>query len=156
MAIDDGFTLLEVLIAMLLVLVLALGVTPLFAVATRSAHDARDETSASMLAIQKIEQLRGHSGAASAGALDHDVAGFADFLDVNGVVIDIGSSPPVDAVYVRRWSITPIGLSADETVVARVLVTTVMRDSRAQSHGGVRVRGANEALLVTVSRRGAS
>jgi prepilin-type N-terminal cleavage/methylation domain-containing protein len=55
---DDGFTIIEVLIAMLLISVMALGVAGLFGVAIQATHAARNQTSAAALAEQKMEQLR--------------------------------------------------------------------------------------------------
>jgi prepilin-type N-terminal cleavage/methylation domain-containing protein len=55
---EAGFTLVEVLIAMLIVAFLALGVAGLFGIGIRSVHAARNQTSTSVLAAQKMEQLR--------------------------------------------------------------------------------------------------
>jgi prepilin-type N-terminal cleavage/methylation domain-containing protein len=56
---DAGFTIVEVLVALLIIAVAALGVAELFAVSIRSTHGARNQTSTSVLAAQKMEQLRG-------------------------------------------------------------------------------------------------
>lgn len=56
---DDGFTLIEVLIAMLLLAIMSLGVAQLFGIAIRSTQAARYQTSTTILASQKMEQLRG-------------------------------------------------------------------------------------------------
>jgi prepilin-type N-terminal cleavage/methylation domain-containing protein len=53
-----GFTLVEVLFAMLLLACLAAGAAQLIAVASRSGRAARDQTSATVLAAAKLEQLR--------------------------------------------------------------------------------------------------
>ena len=55
---DDGFTLVEVLVALLIVMVMALGTAHLFAVAIRATHAARNQTATTVLASQKLEQLR--------------------------------------------------------------------------------------------------
>jgi hypothetical protein len=48
----------EVLVAMLLLMVVATGVAGLFGVALKATHAARNQTSTSILAEQKMEQLR--------------------------------------------------------------------------------------------------
>ena len=53
-----GFTLIEVLIAMVLMIVICLGVVPLFATAISSARVARVQTFATILAAARMEQLR--------------------------------------------------------------------------------------------------
>lgn len=54
-----GFSLIEVMVSMTLLTVVSLGVAQVFAVSTRSNHVARGQTSATTLAEQKLEQLRG-------------------------------------------------------------------------------------------------
>lgn len=55
---DRGFTLVEVLIASVLFITLSAGVAQLFAVATTAGAAARRQTSATILAAAKMEQLR--------------------------------------------------------------------------------------------------
>jgi len=55
---DTGFSLIEVLVAILLMGVMALGVAQLFAVSIRASSGARYQTSTTVLAAQKMEQLR--------------------------------------------------------------------------------------------------
>lgn len=55
---EGGFTIIEVLIAMLLVATMALGVATLFALSIKATHAARNQTSTANLAAQKMEQLR--------------------------------------------------------------------------------------------------
>lgn len=55
---DEGFSLAEVLVAILLLGTLALGIAQLFGVAIRTGTSARQQTSTSILAAQKMEQLR--------------------------------------------------------------------------------------------------
>src|SRR5207244_9821267 len=101
-------------------------------------------TFASLLAAQKMEQLRsltwsvdaggdpvtdtttdvagvaetsGGRGLQSspAGALDHNVAGYCDFLARNGAPLGGGPTPPAAAVFIRRWSIEPLPTSPNTT-----------------------------------------
>ena len=55
---DGGFTIIEVLIAMLLIATMALGVATLFALSIKATHAARNQTSTATLAAQKMEQIR--------------------------------------------------------------------------------------------------
>jgi len=55
---DRGFTLVEVLIAMVLVAIISLSLAGLFAKAVSATHAARYQTSTATLAEQKLEQLR--------------------------------------------------------------------------------------------------
>jgi prepilin-type N-terminal cleavage/methylation domain-containing protein len=54
---ESGFTLVEVLVAMVLIALAAVGVAALTTVAMQSGAAARGQTSATLLAIQKMEQL---------------------------------------------------------------------------------------------------
>ena len=56
---EGGFTLVEVLIAMLVMMIMSRGVAQLFGVAIRATQAARYQTSTATLASQKMEQLRG-------------------------------------------------------------------------------------------------
>ena len=145
----DGFTLVEVLIAMMLVAVMAASTATLFAVAVDASRRARGETSATVLAIQKIEQLRaltwgvgpagpvtdftsdlsrepsGQGGAglgsSPAGTLAANVAGYVDYLDEAGRWVGTGAVPPPRAVWTRRWSVRAMPSSVD-TVIVQVRV----------------------------------
>jgi len=55
---QGGFTLIEVLIAMMVLAIVSLGVVGLFGTAIRATYAARNQTSTSILAEQKLEQLR--------------------------------------------------------------------------------------------------
>ena len=55
---DFGFTLAEVLMALALTVTLATGIATLFAVAVKTSALARYETTMTMMAVQKMEQLR--------------------------------------------------------------------------------------------------
>jgi prepilin-type N-terminal cleavage/methylation domain-containing protein len=55
---DRGFTLIEVLVAVLMFVTIATGVAQLVAVATRAMRAAREQTMAVMLASAKLDQLR--------------------------------------------------------------------------------------------------
>lgn len=149
---DQGFTLVEVLIAVLLLAVAAGGVASLTAVATRAVVRARTETSAVLVATARMEQLRGlawgfgsvyapqagsdtatdlstetpgSSGAglaASPSALDVDTAGYVDYLDIAGRWIGNTPGAPGAARFVRRWSVQPLA-GLPDALILQVRVT---------------------------------
>jgi len=152
---DRGFTIVEVLIALAIIAMAAAGVAELCAIAIRTARAARDETMTTMLAMQKVEQLRSAPWASSdlalspPGALAATTAGYADFLDRHGRSVGALVSPPADAVYLRRWSIEPLPAGGSGTRVVRVLVSTVVRAAHVSS-AGPRARHATESLIVAL------
>jgi type II secretory pathway pseudopilin PulG len=179
---QDGFTLVEVLIAALLVTTVVVNVAALGAIAVRTTTTARRQTSTSLLATQKMEQLLaltwGSAGAAPAvpvsdltsdlsrdppsnagsglspspaGALDHNLSGYVDYLDEAGVWVGTGPEPPPRSVFVRRWSIDPIPMDPDNLLVLQVFVTTVEASQRQSA--GHRVRQPGDAYLVDVKAR---
>jgi Tfp pilus assembly protein PilV len=130
---DRGFTLVEVLVAFLLVISVMAGVAGLFSVATRAARDARVQTTMLALAVERVETWRATPWDAlivsPADALDRDEAGFADRLDANGSVVrhDDGA-----AVYIRRWQISAAEPGADRALALRVLVMPVAAPLRSR------------------------
>lgn len=173
---DRGFTLMEALVAMALLCVAALGGIQLVAVATEMMARTRVHSIAAGLASARLEQLRslqfefdaaglrvtdlstnlaadpagsGGPGLSVSGAasLDGNVGGYVDFLDRNGAWLGAGGSAPPGTVFVRRWSIEPMGGSAD-LLVLQVLVRPVASGSAA---GSTRVAG--EVRLVTLRAR---
>ena len=80
-----GFTLVEVLIAMMVLAIVSLGVVGLFGTAVRATYAARNQTSTSILAEQKLEQLRSLTW------------GFDDSgqnLPVSDTTTDLATNPP--------------------------------------------------------------
>ena len=148
-----GFSLLEVVVATSILVAGVAGVAPLLVMASRANQSARITTMASLLAQQKMEQLRAlewgrdPSGAllsdidtdltaafaagaggfglqpSPAGSLDRNVDGYCDFIDANGRVVGGGSVVPAGAAYVRRWSIEPLSIGPGDTLLLQVLVT---------------------------------
>jgi len=179
---DAGFTIIEVLIAMVLLSIVALGVAQMFGLAIHATQAARFQTSTTVLASQKLEQLRGltwgfdsnGSGlpvsdtstnlaveppTGSGGGLDPSPAnslevntpGYVDFLDSRGLWVGTGTAAPPDALYIRRWNISPLPINPNNTLILQVLVTTVHRDRQAVA--GPRQRLADEALVATIKTR---
>jgi prepilin-type N-terminal cleavage/methylation domain-containing protein len=148
----DGFTLIEVLVSAALLTVAALGIAQLTMLATRTTETARARTATTLLAAQKMEQLRsltmawdsgggllsdtstdlsreppsssGHGlSISSTGTLDRNVDGYVDYLDASGRWIGGGPSPPAGTLYVRRWAVWPLAAAPQHSRVLIVFVT---------------------------------
>jgi len=98
-----GFTVVEVLIALLVLLVGMAGILSLQLTSVQATMFSRHATEASVLAEDKMEQLR---TVPTAGLL-----GGTDQVDARGV-------PLADGYYIRTWTISagpPIAISVDVT-----------------------------------------
>jgi prepilin-type N-terminal cleavage/methylation domain-containing protein len=129
---DRGFSLLEVLMAMGIIVLVITSVSQLFAAAIASNMAARARTLSALLAAQKLEELRaltfafGPDGTpitdsglspSPSDSLDHSVAGYSDYLDRFG-----HGSDDKNAAFVRRWSIQPLVSDLTNGIVLRVVV----------------------------------
>lgn len=112
----DGFTLLESLVAMGLVVSIALGSAQLFTVAIARNLSAREQLAMTLLASTKVNDL----AAAAAGgtiawspsdSLERTTEGWAETLAQEG------------RSYVRRWRVSPVQGLGDELVAIAVRVT---------------------------------
>jgi len=150
---QNGSTLVEALIAALIMTTGVATMPQLFAVATSANAASRRNTFAVVLAQQKLEQLRaltwaydaagapvqdvttdtstipessGGSGLqpSPASSLLQNTAGYVDHIDGSGRIVGNGTQIPPLAVYTRRWSIERISPSADSALILQVLVTT--------------------------------
>lgn len=169
MSADRGFSLLEVLIATTIVTVALAALAQLFALAVNANTAARTITVATLLAADKMEQLRSLAwgfdatglpvadpglATSPSDALKRNTAGFCDFVDERGRLIGEATTPPPGAVYLRRWSIEPLPADPANTLVLQVQVT--QRFSRTIEVGAARAQPPDEARLVTVRTRKAS
>jgi hypothetical protein len=132
---NEGTTLIEVLVAMLVLVSGVMAMAQLFLIAAASNAAARVTTVATTLAAQKVEELLSSDLLETAERVEH--------IDAWGRVVSAGESPPRDAVYSRRWSIE--ALSAD-TVVIRVRVGLTDRS------GGRTVMTGETRVLTLKSR----
>jgi prepilin-type N-terminal cleavage/methylation domain-containing protein len=99
-----GFSLIEVLMATT-VLALALATLAHLFVSTTGINDrSRGATTATLLAVEKMEQLRTEPMPAASV---------------------IGEDAPLNATYLRRWTIDPLPAHPTDTVVVQVVVTRV-------------------------------
>jgi prepilin-type N-terminal cleavage/methylation domain-containing protein len=144
----DGFSLIELLAATMIVTVGVVSLARLFVVSADANRLAHTSSMAVLLAQQKVEGLRADTRPlvpSPPGALSADTPGYVDYLDAGGGLLTAPfTSPPRDTVYVRRWSIDPLTGSLRDAVALQVLVVP-------WSASGGRVPGS--ALLVTVSAR---
>ena len=96
---DRGFALLEALVGSTLLVVGVLSLAQIFTLAARANITAHQLTVASVLAAQKIEELRSSPWTTSADGVDR----IQEFT--------------------RRWSVTPLGIDPSSTAVIQVSVT---------------------------------
>jgi type II secretory pathway pseudopilin PulG len=141
---ESGFSLIETIVATALLATSIAALGQLFAIAIVNTSGARDTTFATVLAADKMEQLRSLTYAASpasvpvsaaglapspSGALHVNTSGWVDYLDEHGTTIGSDGDVPPGTVYVRRWSIVPLPTDPADALVLQVLVEP--RDKRA-------------------------
>jgi prepilin-type N-terminal cleavage/methylation domain-containing protein len=143
-----GFTLVEVLIAMALLVVVALSAAQLLAATASAIRVARAKSAASAFAAARIERLRGERDlrVSPPDALRRNVDGFSTYLDAGGVPVAAVTGVPPGAVYVSRWDVAA-SPTDDRLLVIQVLVRPVAEDAAGERFS----RG--EVRLTTVRRR---
>jgi prepilin-type N-terminal cleavage/methylation domain-containing protein len=178
---DEGFSLLEVMIASGILATALIALAQLFVVALAANTSSRSTTYAAVLAEQKMEELRALTwGFDSSGlpitdtttdtasaednanggtgltpspetALQKNTDGYVDHVDMFGNKVGGGPTPPEDAIYTRRWSIEPLPTNPNNTIVIQVLVTR--NRARGAAEQGAVLRLPEEARLITVKTR---
>lgn len=96
-----GFTLLEVLVALALVSVLVAGAAGLLITASGTIRSARSSTTATLLALQKVEQIKAAPDRMAGGT-------YQDFFAADGT-----PAPTASAAFVLRWTINPAWVSPE-------------------------------------------
>jgi type II secretory pathway pseudopilin PulG len=149
---EAGFSLVEVLVASVVLMTGLIAVAQMFVASTHQNMEARRVTTTAVLAQQKIEQLRAlawgfdefglpvsdyssditvtpPTPAGGVGlqaspdySLFNSTSGYVDYLDAFGSWVGTGTTPPQNAIYVRRWSIDPLPTNPNNTLVFQVLV----------------------------------
>ena len=109
----DGFSLVEVLVAIGIFMTTAASIPQLFTAATRANTDAGAVTWATRLAAQKIEELTAQP---TLDAVEESI----DYLDRGGQLAPLESSTPA---YERRWSVEPVPSAVAGTLVVNVVVS---------------------------------
>ena len=174
-----GFTLLETLIALSLLLVALVGVAPVVAAAQRAGVLAQQSVVAQRAARDKLEQLQSlvwtsevgvpvsdwstdlsvtpprPSGGPGLGVAPTDSFlsnhdGYCDFLTVDGRWLAGGTRPPIGTAWVRRWSISLLD-DVEDTLLLQVMVIPVQLADPASSVRAA--RGINGAWLLDIRTR---
>ncbi len=140
----SGFSLVEVLIATGLLVTAIVSIAHLFALATRANLDAGDMTWATVLAAQKIEELRAEPFP------ERPVDQSIEYLDAFGDRLDATASAGGRA-YTRRWWIEPLPSASDDTMAITVVVSRYrLGDDDTPDAGG---RMGSAARVVTLRTR---
>ena len=109
-----GFSLVETVVAASLLAVALVTLAQFVGAGVQSGAAARARTATTLIAGQKMEQIRALSWAAIA-AMPGDNT---DYLDPSGRERCPGASAPCgDAMYVRRWSATPARFSTGVLII---------------------------------------
>ena len=178
---EAGFSLIETMVATLLLATGLVATAQMFVLATRGNITAQRSTYTATLAQEKMEQLRGLAwGFDSVGlpiqdyttniavepptnngvglqpspdnALSDNVAGYVDYVDRAGNTLGGGPFPPLNTMYVRRWSVEPLPTNPNNTLIFQVVVFA-LGDRAVGGQGPVLDRVRDEARLVTVKTR---
>lgn len=150
---DTGATLVEVLVAGSLFSAGVLAVAQLLVLATADNITAAQDSVATILAAQKLEELRAPASpdvldAAPAGTLDASVPGFVDHVGADGRVVGTAPVAPDTAVFTRRWSVEPLGTGGGAVVLVRVIAMPARRGSDSRAAWGGRLPGAARVASV--------
>ena len=126
---ERGFTLIEVLIAFVLLTVALVSMAELMAITLRMQQLGRNQTAAARMAQDKIDELMSQNFTTNAqvsigGSLTADVANHFDVPTLNGVV----------QPYRRRWTVAAgpadPGVAANAVRILTVRVTPIVTDTR--------------------------
>jgi prepilin-type N-terminal cleavage/methylation domain-containing protein len=106
--VQRGFSLVETIVATSLVAVALVALAQFVGASVQSGAAARARAATTLMAEQKMEQIRAQSWA----AITIMPPSVTDYLDAAGNERCAAASAPCgDAVYVRRWSATPAAFS---------------------------------------------
>ena len=112
--VERGFTLIETIIAASLLAVALVTLAQFVGAAVQSGAAARARAMTTVMAEQKMEQLRATSWAAIAAT----PGSVTDYLDASGGVRCDGATEPCgDAVFERRWSATLSSFSTGVVII---------------------------------------
>jgi prepilin-type N-terminal cleavage/methylation domain-containing protein len=165
-----GFTLIEVVIAIALLVALSIGAATLLSLTLNTLDHSRQRAMALVLARSKLEQLVSLTSSvrdvesgpppSPADTLTTSREGYVDYLDAQGQSVPDGAAAgaaatvPAAACYVRRWAVERTGGGASELLIVQVMVTTA-----ASARAGAAAFGRSDRDAVWISgarlRRGA-
>lgn len=148
---QTGFSLVETLVSVALMATALVALAQLAATATAENLLSRSASHAALLAHQKMEQLRAAPALtpSPAASLDQNHEGWVEFLDAQGRIAGIGSSPPPGTTFVRRWAVQPLAATSRIGVAVHVRVAPFI--TGAGSTGSQRAAG--EARVSSVITR---
>jgi len=89
------------------------------------------------------------------GTLEYDTPYYVDYLNADGLWIGSGGAPTPGTVYIRRWAVDPLPTNPGDTLVLRVLTTTLKQELQRASRGagGPRGRLPADSWMVSVKTR---
>ena len=178
---ESGFSLIETLVATLLLVTGVVATAQMMVLSTRGNIASQRTTYSATLAQEKMEQLRGltwgfdqvglpiqdyttniavdpptGNGVGLSPSPDDVLAsntnGYVDYVDRYGVSLGGGPFAPQETAYVRRWSVEPLPTNPNNTLILQVLVFAV-KDREDNGSGPVLDRARDEARLVSVKTR---
>lgn len=179
---EAGFSLLETLVASGLMATALVALAQMFAISVQNNISGRTGTFTTVLAQQKLEQLRaltwgydnlglplsdistntalptesptGGTGLSPSpgSSLTTNTDGYVDYIDQFGRILGGGTTIPNKTMYIRRWSIEPLPTNPNDTVVIQVLVTARTDRGTADSAGST-LRLRDEARVMSIKTR---
>jgi prepilin-type N-terminal cleavage/methylation domain-containing protein len=129
-----GFTLIEVVIAMALLALTGAAMAALMEISGLAVRDSRIETVETFAAQSKLAELRADPTTVFGGSLTASLAGYSDFVTIDGLSAGTGAPAARSAAYVRRWSVTPAPLDPANTMVLQVMAARVGRPAARDVH----------------------
>jgi Tfp pilus assembly protein PilV len=137
---EVGSSLIEALLATLILTTGVVVMAQVLSGATTTNLAARRGTVATILAQQKLEELRalawGELQPAPPETLEQNTDGYVDHVGIDGRIVGNSTQPPSDAVYSRRWSIERTSSGPDGALVLQVLVVESSSSHAARGGAG--------------------
>ena len=150
---ETGSSLVEVVVALLILLTLAAGLFSMAGIAlAQSENYGHLAARTSEYAQDKMEQLlvlsygdttsdtrvfpaatAGGTGLTAGGSIDPNapVAGYVDYLDARGNLLAVaGATPPTNWFYQRLWQVVPVSGSLKEVRVRAIVARAIGRTQR--------------------------
>jgi hypothetical protein len=164
---EHGMSLVEVIFATGLLAGTLVTLAQMLALSVSNNRAANTLTYTSILAEEKMEQLRGLTwGYDSVGqpvsdagllqsppeTMTSNASGWVDYVDQFGDVLGGGATPLPKTVYIRRWAVEPLQGVGENTIVLHVLVTTRTNRGSADRPGSTETL-PGESRLVNVKTR---
>jgi hypothetical protein len=177
-----GFSIVEVIFATAVMATALVALGQMLALSVSNNQSSHTGTYSTVLAHEKMEQLRALTWGFDAlglpltdtttntalpvespaggvgltpsppGTLQSSTPGYVDYVDRFGNVLGGGGSVLAKTAYIRRWSIEPLPAGQNNTIVIQVLVTKKANRGAADLAGSTQ-RHRDEARLMSVKTR---